>query len=225
MASLFHWPSAPQLWGSVTSYVSPRTPSPKPPTASSTIDPPRLVMARVSDGIVAPAPRAMALKPTPTPAPSAPPAAPVSVSLMIVSPLNSPSPRWRPASRPSRAAPDAAPDAAPIAAPMRIVPTGPNAPAVATVATTATTAIATTAMFCHCGPVLRSRMSLNASIEIGALPDGSKRLIGSLAAYVYGEAPPAFPGFGDSGSAARNCRVAGSYGRLPSHTRPSASTP
>ena len=135
MASLFHWPSAPQLWGSVTSYVSPSTPSPKPPTASSTIEPPRLVMTRVSDrhrGTLQP--RAMALKPTPTPAPNAPPAAPVSVSLMIVSPLNSPSPRWSPASRPSRAAPDAAPDAAPIAVPMRIVPTGPNAPAVAIVA-------------------------------------------------------------------------------------------
>ena len=210
MASLFHWPSAPQFWGSVTSYVSPSTPSPRPPTASSTIDPPRLVMTRVSPGIVALAPRATALNPTPTPAPNAPPAAPVNVSLMIVSPLNSPSPRCIPASRPSRAAPDAAPDAAPIAVPMRIVPTGPNAPAVAIVATTATTAIATTAMFCHCGPVLRSRMSLNASIEIGAFPDGSKRLIGSLAAYVYGDAPPAVPGRGDSGSAARNCRVAGS---------------
>ena len=101
---------------------------------------------------------------------------------MIVSPLNSPSPTCAQDSRPSRAAPDAAPEAAPIAVPMRIVATGPAAPAVAIVTATATTAMATVAMFCHCGPVLRSRMSLNASIEIGELPDGSKRLIGSLAA-------------------------------------------
>ena len=42
-------------------------------------------------------------------------------------------------------------------------------------------------MFCHCAPVRRSRMSLNASIEIGCRPVGSNRLIGSLAAYVYGD--------------------------------------